>query len=178
MNDNTKCVYVLVGPKGAGKTHLGRLAERELGITFVDVEAIALALPEAATTGTDALYERLEQDVAGTLIKTNEVTLEVTGASPGTAKLFESLRQKYILRLIQISAPLETCVARVEARDSSMHLPATSSLVRKVHARSMAANFPYDLELQNLPAPNAELVQALQSVRPPHLARATSHRDA
>lgn len=177
MNDNTRCVYALVGPKGAGKTYLGRLAERELGIKFVDVEAIALALPEHATTSTDALYDQLEHEVANALAEASEVILEVTGASPGTAGLFENLRQRYILRLIQIVAPLETCLARVEARDSSRHLPTTPGLIREVHARSMSADFPYDLQLENSPAQELNLIEALQSVRPPHLGEAHSHRD-
>ena len=174
MSDNTKCVYALVGPKGAGKTHLGRLAQRELGIRFLDVEAIALTLPSSATTSTDELYERIARDVARALVETNEVILEVTGASPGTAGLFEGFRQRSMLRLIKITAPLETCLARVEARDSLRHLPTTPSLVREVYARSIVTDFTFDLELENPPAPELELIEALQSVRPLHLVGADS----
>ncbi len=178
MNDHPRTVYVLVGPKGAGKTHLGRLAERELGIRFIDVEAIALAHLEEAQDNSYALYERVEDEVARLLAKASEVMLEVTGASPGTGMLFENLRPRYVLRLIQIVAPIETCLARVEARDSSSHLASTPELVREVHRRSIAADFPYDLLLENPPASEPDLIEAIQSIRPRCTSEARRDRNA
>jgi shikimate kinase len=165
MSGDPKIVYVLVGPKGAGKTHLGRLAERTLGIPFIDVEALARALPEDADRAPYALYEQVECQVELCLRRASEAMLEVTGASPITARLFENLRQSYALRLIQVVAPLETCLARIESRDPSRHLPSTPELIREVHARSIAADFPYDLRLESSRASEADLLAGIQSVR-------------
>lgn len=43
MNGNARpMIFVLVGPKGSGKSHIGDLISRKLGIPFLRVEPIFL----------------------------------------------------------------------------------------------------------------------------------------
>ena len=79
-----------MGPKGAGKSHIGGLARDHLGIPFVDVEALFLALPEAQRASY-APYSSIEDAVAESLERVDSVSLEITGASPHTAMLLAKL---------------------------------------------------------------------------------------
>jgi predicted kinase len=133
MNAGEKTVYVLIGPKGAGKSTLGRLLEERRGVRFLDVEAIFLALPEAERR-TDLGYRRLEERVAAI---GGDCSLELTGASPFTEGLLDRLRAGYRTRVVRVAAPLDECQRRVRSRAGS-HLPASDELVERVYGLSDA----------------------------------------
>ena len=46
-------VYVLVGPKGSGKSYVGRLLEREFGIEFLSIEEIFVKLQRKGVSTPD-----------------------------------------------------------------------------------------------------------------------------
>ncbi len=168
MTEQDAVVYVLVGPKGAGKTHVGRLAEEKLGITFVDVEALALSQRSTGERSTAVLYRDVVSAVRAALVSAQEVMLEVTGAAPETSTLLEDLRAVARVRLIAVQAPVETCVERVRTRDVSAHLPAPQELVREVHRRSTALGLTYDLQIDNSAASEDDLLAALAALRKVH----------
>jgi cytidylate kinase len=67
-------IIALDGPAGAGKTTLGRMLARELGLLYIDTgsmyRAVALAVIESGTNETDdvtvgVLAERIDIDLAG-----------------------------------------------------------------------------------------------------------------
>ncbi|KFF58325.1 hypothetical protein JF66_19375, partial [Cryobacterium sp. MLB-32] len=61
----TKTIYVLIGPKGSGKTHIGNLLERAFGIAFLSVEKLGLGnIPKSKLTGIDLLKEGFHQEEA------------------------------------------------------------------------------------------------------------------
>jgi cytidylate kinase len=67
-------IIAIDGPSGAGKTTLGRMLARELGLLYIDTgsmyRAVALAVIESSTSETDdltvgSLAERIDIDLAG-----------------------------------------------------------------------------------------------------------------
>ena len=186
--DSQPTIFALIGPKGAGKSTLGRQLEHQLGIEFLDVEAIFRSLddPTAVAEGyarvADAAGERIDHGLS--------VSLELTGAAPQTHDLLDTLATQAPVRLVALEAPLAICLERVRNRDASTHLPIAEGIVEKVHALSTALDLPWDLELDTthpvdtLVAQVAELLpkirtqqSAVDSAREPISSRKPSTRE-
>jgi predicted ABC-type ATPase len=162
-------VVVLVGPKGAGKTFVGALAEAELGVRFLRVEPIFLehqrtsALAGAARDADG--YAKVRVAIDDVLRREPRVVVESTGASPAFAPFLAALRSAYDVRLVAIRAPPDRCLERVRTRDASGHIPVSDDRVAEINARAAGVELPWDLEIDNgAPADVATLVDRLRRV--------------
>lgn len=149
-------VFVLVGPKGSGKTTVGLLLERERGVRFVEVEAIAKREFEASGGVIDDAYAKRAMDAVGAAVGKAArlhplVAMETTGTAPGTHALLDALAKEHDLRLVRIRAGRATCRSRIAARDSSRQVPVSDELIDRMHAASLTFERPWDLELENDP---------------------------
>lgn len=148
-----KTVYVLIGPKGSGKTYIGSLLEKEVGLKFLSVEKLGLEnIPKSKLTGEELIQEGFHQEEAGIdkiLECHNAVSFESTGVHPYLQKVLARLRSKYNVRLIRVYAPLETCYERIKNRDQNAHLPVSENLLKRINEGAAKAEFDWDLELNN-----------------------------
>jgi len=158
MSRHTRTVFALIGPKGAGKSFLGRLAERQLGIAFADVEALALSMRSEERSAPYAIYSRVAQRVGKLAALGRDVSIDLTGASPDTARLLAQLEKTFTLRLVKVTAPLEECLRRIAARDPTRHLPADEAMIRKVHDLFTALTLDFDLVIENVGLSDGELI--------------------
>ncbi len=71
----SKVLYMLIGPKGAGKTYIGTLVNRYTNIRFIRVESIWLSL-QAGEDG----WKKVEQVIDTTFKSDNKVIIESLGA--------------------------------------------------------------------------------------------------
>ena len=150
-------VIVLVGPKGAGKSTVGRLLEESEGVLFVDVEGIFrnLADPSNVIAG----YEQVGREVSKRLESARAVSIELTGAARETPELLRHLRRRHAVRMVRLTAPLAVCLRRIRQRDASRHLPSSEELVRKVHAISEALPWEFDITVDTSLLPAAEVAE-------------------
>lgn len=172
MSPRTR-IILLVGPKGSGKTTLGRVLERQPGVHFLEVEAIAKrVLAELGGTideryarrAFEAIVERV--DAIAPLHRT--VVIETTGASAATGHFIESLRLQHDVRLVRVRAGFECCERRIAERDPSRQVAVPSELVRSMHERTEQLQLPWDLEVHNdPPLDEAAILAAFQVVLPP-----------
>ena len=153
-------VVILVGPKGAGKSTIGRQLSRASGVVFVDVEAIFRQLADPADVA--AGYRQVAQEVEARLRQGAIATLEITGAAPQSEALIERLRERSHVLLVRLLAPVDLCWSRVTSRDASRHLPASEELVRRVHAVSEALSWKFDLTIDT--AQN-DVTRSVSSIR-------------
>lgn len=153
-----KEVVVLVGLKGAGKTTIGQLLTRELGIHFVLVEPIfiqsrahgTLAAPEQERLGFERVVDRLRADLA----THDTVCFETTGVSVHTTWLLSELRKMARVLLVRVLAGAEESAARVRRRDHTNHLPAPDADVARINAAAGQVDLTWDATLDNRGAPN------------------------
>lgn len=165
-------LLLLVGPKGSGKSFIGELLERELGLPYVRPEAVVLRLRAAGRTPTvaeslAAIVAAAEELARGA----SALTLDTTGAFDELGAYLEALARVGRLRLIQVLASPEVCLARIRARDQSAHIPVEEEQIARINARSLALQLPYELSLDNDPfAPPAAVVAAVRALLGrPHL---------
>lgn len=161
---------VLVGPKGSGKSFVGRLLERELGVSFLRVEPIWLALKTAEPDLSGPAY--MEKGMDAVLAAARELadrvsafSLETTGAMDGTEAFIARFADFANPRLINIRAGRDACLRRVRERDQAEHIAVSDHIVAAVHERSNALRLPFELVIENDPyAVPADIAKAVRSL--------------
>ncbi len=151
--DNSKTVYVLIGPKGSGKTYIGSLLESQFDIKFLSVEKLGLEnIPKSKLTGDELIKEGFQHEEAAIdeiLKNQNSVSFESTGAHPYLQNILSSLRTKYNVKLVRIYAPLEICYERIKQRNPSLQIPVSDELLKSINENAEKVTFVWDLELDN-----------------------------
>ena len=155
-----KILYMLIGPKGAGKTHIGMLTNRHTNIVFLQVEPIWLGLQ----SGEDG-WKKVEV-VIDTMFQThNKVMIESLGAGEGFRGLYDTLAKKYLIKMIRVYADLDTCLTRVKSRNSVDHIAVSDDKVIEYNKIAASVTYDWDLEINNnLPASDADILAAIQSI--------------
>lgn len=147
-----RMVLLLIGPKGAGKTHAGVVLEQRRIATFVRVEPIFLKLlqtmpkgPEWERAGYNAVVDALVADRSSAM----PLVIESTAASNHFPDFLATLRSRFDVRLIAFRVPLDECKRRVLARDSAQHIPVSDHLLDVINAAAARVALPFDAELDN-----------------------------
>jgi shikimate kinase len=151
---------MLIGPKGAGKTHIGVLVNQHTDITFLRVEPIWLSLQP----GEDG-WKKVEL-IIDTMFKTHEkVMIESLGAGEGFREFHASLAKKYPIKMIRIFADLDICLSRVKNRNSIDHIKVSDDKVSDYNKIAASVTYDWAVEIDNNgPAPDAEIIQAFRNL--------------
>jgi chloramphenicol 3-O-phosphotransferase len=159
-------LILLVGPKGSGKSHIGRLIETHLGAPFVHVEPWWMAYhAECAAAGRKPTIaggiEYVHPRIAAVLAAHRRIVVETTGASREILDGLLALVPEGARLVVRVRAPLEVCLARVASRDQANQIPMDADGIREVHVLSEALDIPADLELVNVGLSDEQLLAAL-----------------
>lgn len=157
-------LILLVGPKGSGKSHIGRVLERRLGVHFFHVEALWLAdHAECRAEGREPdVPEGVRQThplIGEALRRHRHVCVETTGASPEILSGLLQLGPPGDTLIARISAPLDLCRERIERRDPADHIPLAIDRVAEVHALSKALQLEADVTVENLDLSDEQVVR-------------------
>lgn len=163
-------IIVLVGPKGAGKSSIGRLIEKTYGCLFLHVELIFLdvqkrGLPfeEYVSTG----YHLVQEAVEALVQQKQCVIFETIGVADAFLELLTSLKKKYSVFLIQIRVPSHVALERVLSRDQTHQIQLEKEVIAHMNEQSLQMKLAYDLILENEQATDAQLIQQLNTIWTP-----------
>lgn len=157
-------ILLLIGPKGSGKSTLGRMLEVFAGVHFLEAEPIAAQVLARLGGVIDENYaihafaaiaaeaQRLGQ-------ARRAIVLETTGASAHTGHFIASLRAHHRVHLIRVRATVETCATRIAERDPSGQIAVPVALIQKMQAISDGFELDWDLEVNNDPALSPDALQ-------------------
>lgn len=148
-----KVVFILVGPKGSGKSSIGRLLEEELGLRFLQVEPLLIAHIERFGQPAEGLHRHgfdIEERAIDDVLKEQDaVIFESTGSSEYFPGVIANLQSSYIVKLIRIHCPLDVCFSRVKNRASEGHFQVTDEMVNAINKKANLVKLEWDLELYN-----------------------------
>jgi hypothetical protein len=155
-----KMLYMLIGPKGSGKTHVGTLVDRHTDIVFLRVEPVWLGL----RPGEDG-WKKVEA-VIDTMFQTNnKVMIESLGVGDGFCEFYAALAEKYPIKMIRVYADLDTCFVRVKNRKSIDHIAVSDDKVAEFNKIAATVTYDWALEINNdHPASDVDIINAIQSI--------------
>lgn len=158
---NRSHVIVLVGPKGAGKSTIGALLEREMGMSFVRVEPIYLGMLRSHPNVDPALLEpvgfaAILQELDRVAGSEGAVCIESTGAAGYFPTFLAQLQARHRVTLVRVNAPAGTCVERVRTRDAVGHIPVSDERVREINRAADGVRLAWDVEVDNSGERSAE----------------------
>ena len=145
-------LIVLIGPPGAGKTHLGQRIHASLGFAFRDAEQELLARygsSEAFVKEKGTALAALEREIRARLGASRvPVVIESTGLSD--APMLARLEQDFPVLWIKVHAPRDVCVARVKSRAAGHNFSNDPRQAAEFHdfwLREVAPRYSFDLEV-------------------------------
>ena len=162
-------LILLIGPKGSGKSHAGRILEASRGVHFFHVEPLWMAY-YAECRGANRQptiaegIETVRPHIVGALARHRNVCIETTGASPEILDELRSLGSAGGTLLVRVHAPFETCLERIASRDPRQQILLDDDAIREVHRRFEGVNLPFDLALENTDLTYEEIVQAFRDI--------------
>ena len=135
-------LLILVGPKGSGKTHIGTVIERHLGVRFLRVEPIFLAYDN----GPGAVAE-VRRQIGLALAAGDTVAIESTGAAPDYIRSLQMCYERVRLACVRATAP--TCFKRFRERDTAAQIPVSDDRFHEINERAAQADLDWDCVLDN-----------------------------
>ncbi|NAS13673.1 ATP-binding protein [Poritiphilus flavus] len=163
-----KRIYLLIGPKGSGKSYIGDLLDQHFGIPFIRVEDWAREIPKPDGGYTEEylseVFSTIENGIRVELEKHNQVCFESTGLSSHFDAMYNSLKQSFKVITIGIKASDTLCLQRIQARDSSIHIPVSETDIQKINTLVRERAIPTDHTLVNEDTSERELIQELDLI--------------
>lgn len=159
---------LLVGPKGSGKSYIGRTLERSLGVLFFHVEPLWMEYyAECQAAGRQPsiaeAIAKVHPRVNGALRIHENVCVETTGASPEILNDLLSLAPRSETLVVRVSAPLALCLQRIALRDQTLQVPMDVEAIREVYELSVTAAFQPDFTLESTALAESEIVSRFES---------------
>jgi len=162
-------LILLIGPKGSGKTHVGRLLESKTGVHFFHVEplwmqfhadCVAAGRPVDIPEG----ISRIHPQISASLESHEHVCVETTGASPEILRDLLEIGERSGVVLVRVAAPWKLCTQRIEERDPTYQITVDPEMIRKAYDLSVALELPYDVSLDNIALSDGEIMKAFHVI--------------
>jgi shikimate kinase len=158
-------LIILIGPKGSGKSYIGRILESSLGVYFLHVEPLWMAYcSECKQLGRQPVIaegiRRVHPVLKSALRKHKNLCVETTGASSEILDDLLSLGRNAGILLVRVEASLQTCLRRIATRDQTHQIFMDRDLVEEVYRLSTSLQMPFDLFIQNERTAEHEIVQS------------------
>lgn len=160
---------LLVGPKGSGKSHIGRLLEADLGVHFFHVEPLWMSYyADCARDGrAPAIAEgivRVRPAIQQALSRHRHVCIETTGASTEILQDLLTVAAPEETLLVRVRAPLSVCLERVVSRDQTHQIPMEEEMIRRVHALAEQVELPFAIDLENVSLTEQEVLAPFRNL--------------
>jgi shikimate kinase len=164
-----KIVYILIGLKGSGKTHIGNLLSQRLAIPFLRVEDLFLRIktenPLEDQNYISTGYKNVENEIRERLSNSNQIAIESTGIASKFHEMILRLKNDYSVKLIKIESDPELCLKRIENRDQSIHISVSDDKINEINKLAQTLSLNFDLVINNNSKTDDELIQEFKKIK-------------
>ena len=151
---------MLIGPKGSGKTYIGKLVDKHTSIFFLPIEPIWLSL-QPNENG----WIKVEKTIDEKFHSYEYLMIENLGAGEEFNKFLESLKSKYEIKMIRVFADLDKCLNRVKTRSKKDQIIVADSQVETYNRIASNVQFDWSIEIDNNgPASDAEILESIKNL--------------
>ncbi len=148
-------LLVLVGPKGSGKSHIGRELEALFQIKYVRIEAIWQELKErrADFLSQDYICEgrQLTLDLIQSHLKDKHVCIEASGVADDWDEYVANLKSMADVVFIKVTCSLDECKKRALGRDQSLQVQISDDLFDDINAQATRVQLDWAAVIKNEP---------------------------
>jgi predicted kinase len=148
-----KTIYLLIGPRGSGKTYVGKLIQDKLNITFLNVETFFIRAEKINKKLDEEKFKKvwlkIEKRIDKILTTKKSVAFESIGIFQSFKDFLTRLNLKYQIKLTRIKTPLKLCDERMATRKPGTHAHMTKADIALVNKMSLKEKYKYDLVIDN-----------------------------
>lgn len=148
-----KRIFLLIGPKGSGKSHIGMIFQKEFGIDFIRVENWVKDIKQERKVDDEKYIEEafslIESGINKEIKNRNSLVFESTGITKYFDDMLFRLQKKYKTILIKVDADDNICLNRVKSRDGSIHINVSDHDVRIINNTAKSKVFDFDFIIDN-----------------------------
>jgi dephospho-CoA kinase len=160
-----KRLFLLLGSKGAGKSYISELMEKNFGIKFFRVEDIWLKIEEKGLAKKEKVSlgrREIINDLRRLFKSYDLISIESTGTSEGFFDFVQKLKNAYSVQIIKVKADFDVCEGRIMKRDATRHVAYTKKQLEEIHESTERMVYHSDLEIDNTDSTEGELIKQLQ----------------
>lgn len=165
-------LILLIGPKGSGKSHIGRLLESSMGIHFFHVEPLWMKYyQDCKNMGQEPVVakgiERIHPAILASLREHQYVCVETTGASQEILNDLLNLDSPDPPLLVKVNAPLSLCLKRIAARDPMHQIPSNIEIIHRSYDLSQHIDLPFDVVFLNESLTTEQILEPFRQILSP-----------
>ena len=147
-------IFLLIGPKGSGKTFIGSIFKKRFNIDFIRVEDWFLDLKIGAADISDDKYVRqsfqiIEKGIREAVHERDSLVFESTGLTVHFDNMLLSLKSDFTVVTIKINTDIDLCLKRVQERDQSIHINISDEQVEKINSMAALKHHDTDYAIEN-----------------------------
>lgn len=163
-----KQIYILIGPKGSGKSFIGQIFEKHFQIHFVRVEDWAIEARKSRAPDDESyardFFKLAEKRIRDSMNHYDEIVFESTGLTSSFDIMYHHLEASFKVILIKIVSDPQLCLNRVRSRDQHNHIDVSENLVHKINQEVARKNIPCEFSIQNSGTAAEELRLEISSI--------------
>jgi predicted ABC-type ATPase len=163
-----KTIYLLLGPKGSGKSYIGDLINGQFLLRFIRVEDWAKKVKKDREIDDEAyikeFFQVIENVIREELTKHDNIVFESTGLSDDFDMMFNSLKRDFNVKSISIIAQDELCLSRVRTRDQSIQVDVSDDQVERINKQVKDKGIIADFSITNNDKTDLELIDELKRI--------------
>jgi len=137
----------LIGPKGCGKTTIGRAIAKEMNIKFFDVEKHLIEYAHNHSIDGNDLpnhgFDIEEIEIREILKREDVVIFEATGSSEFFMSYYNMYSVEFKVIPIKITCNYEVCIERIKMRGITDNFEVHIDKIKSIYDRSMALDLDW-----------------------------------